>query len=102
MIPGISSKVSEVNVSLTTSMPQTSDVMRVTSTTSTTQFNTIVPAFGTQQACVLFLQNKSGNNITALTTGNIAGTGSYTILPQRMAVMIWSNLEQKWSVCQDT
>jgi hypothetical protein len=102
MIPGIVSKLSEVNVSLTTSMQQSSDIMRVTSTTSTTQFNTIIPAFGTQQACVLFVQNKSGASITALTTGNIAGSGSFTILSNRMAVFVWSAVEGAWSVCQDT
>ncbi|HYV51993.1 MAG TPA: hypothetical protein VE971_01755 [Candidatus Eisenbacteria bacterium] len=102
MIPGIASKVSEVNVSLTTTLQQTSDVMRVTSTTSTTQFNTIIPAFGNLQAVVLFLENKSGNSITALTTGNIAGAGSFTILSNRMAVLVFSALEGKWSICQDT
>lgn len=101
MFPGITTKVSESNIALATTVVQKTDVLRVTDTTTTTQVATITPAFGGFSG-VCFLQNKSGASLTLTTAGNIAGTGSITVLNQRMAVLVFSKLESKWSVCQDT
>jgi hypothetical protein len=101
MIPGTVSKLSETNVAAAATIFAKSDTVRVTDTTSTTQLTTILPANGGfGQVC--FLQNKSGASITLVTTGNIAGTGTITVLNQRMAVLVFSKLEGKWSVAQDT
>jgi hypothetical protein len=101
MIPGLTTKVSEVNLALAATISAKADLLRVTDTTSTTQVATILTATGGfSQVC--FLQNKSGASITLLTTGNIAGTGSITVLNQRMAVLVFSKLEGKWSVANDT
>lgn len=102
MLDGLVSKVSEAVVALTTTIQQTADIMRVTSTASTTQFATLIPAFGNFQGSVCFFQNKSGGSIVALTTGNIAGSGSITILNLRQAVFVFSVIEGKWYVTQDT
>lgn len=101
MIPGLTTKVSEANVAAATTVIAKSDVIRVTDTTTTTQIATITPAFGGFSG-VCFVQNKSGASLTLTTAGNIAGTGSITVLNQRMAVLIFSKLEGKWSVANDT
>lgn len=101
MIPGLTTKLSETSVAAAASIFAKSDIVRITDTTNTTQLTTIVPgAAGFSQICLL--QNKSGASITLVTTGNIAGTGTITVLNQRMAVLAFSKLEQKWTVCQDT
>jgi len=101
MIPGLTTRLSESNISLATTINPVTDVARVTSTATTTQVATIVPAFE-GFAGILFLQNKSGASITLTTAGNIAGTGSITVLNQRMAVLVFSAVEGKWSVANDT
>lgn len=101
MIPGITSKLSEQNLAAATSIQQHTDIVRITDTTTTTQIATIIPAFAGFSG-VLFLQNKSGANMTLTTAGNIVGSGSITVLSTRMAVLVFSKLEAKWSVCQDT
>jgi hypothetical protein len=101
MIPGLTTKLSETNVAAAASIFAKSDIVRITDTTSTTQLTTIVPgAAGFSQ--VIFLQNKTAASITLLTTGNIVAVGSITVLSNRMAVLVFSKLEQKWSVCNDT
>lgn len=101
MLPGLTSKCSEANLAAATSIQQRSDIVRITDTTATTQIATIIPAFAGFSG-VLFLQNKSGASMTLTTAGNISGTGSITVLNQRMAVLIFSKLEGKWSVANDT
>lgn len=101
MLEGLTSKASEQNVAAATTIQQHTDVIRITDTTTTTQVATIIPAFsGFSGVC--YLQNKSGASMTLTTAGNIAGTGSITVLNQRMALLVFSKLEGKWSVCQDT
>jgi len=101
MIPGLTTKLSELNVAAAATIFAKADIIRVTDTTSTTQLTTIIPgAAGFSQ--IIALQNKSGASITMVTTGNIAGTGTITVLNQRMAILVFSKLEAKWSVCQDT
>jgi hypothetical protein len=101
MIPGITSKLSEQNLAAATTIQQRTDIIRITDTTTTTQIATIIPAFsGFSGVC--FLQNKSGANMTLTTAGNVVGAGSFTIISNRMAVLVFSKLEGKWSVCQDT
>ena len=101
MIPGFTSKLSEANVAASTTVRQRTDLMRITDTTTTTAIATIIPAFGGFSG-VLFLQNKSGASMTVTTAGNVVGSGTFTILDKRMAILVFSKLEGKWSVCQDT
>lgn len=101
MIPGTVSKLSETNVAAAASIFAKTDIVRVTDTTSTTVLTTILPANGGFSQ-LLFLQNKSGASITVVTTGNVSGTGTFTILDKRMAVLVYSKLEGKWSVANDT
>lgn len=101
MIPGLTSKLSEQNVAAATLVVQKSDLMRINDTTSTTQIATIIPAFAGFSG-VLFLQNKSGAALTLTTAGNIVGAGSFSVINNRMAILVFSKLEGKWSVCQDT
>ena len=101
MLPGLTTRVSEEAISLTTSITPKSDLVRVTSTATTTACATIVPAYQGFSG-VLFLANKSGASITLTTAGNIAGTGTITVLNQRMAVLVFSAVEGKWSVANDT
>jgi len=98
MIPGLTSKASEQNVAAATLIQQHTDIMRVTDTTSTTAIATIIPGFAGFSG-VLFLQNKSGAAMTLTTAGNVAGAGSFTINNQEMAILVFSKLEGKWSVC---
>jgi hypothetical protein len=101
MIPGLTTKLSESNIAAAASVFAKSDIVRVTDTTSTTVLTTIVPgAAGFSQ--VIFLQNKSGANITLVTTGNVTGAGTFTFANQEMAVLVFSKIEQKWSVCNRT
>ncbi len=70
MMGGLTSKVSEEVIALTTSIQPKSDVVRVTDTTSTTVLATIVPPFGGFSGITVIV-NQSGNSITTDTTGNI-------------------------------
>lgn len=101
MIPGTVSKLSEQNISLATSITVKSDIVRVTSTATTTVVATIIPSGG-GFSTVLFLVNDSGASMTAVTTGNIYGTGTITVLDKRMAVLVFSKLLGKWLVANDT
>lgn len=101
MIPGTISKLSEQNLAAAATIRPKTDIVRITDTASTTVLVTIIPPFGGFSG-VIFLQNKSGASITATTAGNIAGTGTFTILNQRMATLVYSKAEGKWSVSQDT
>jgi len=101
MIPGLTTKLSETNVAAAASIFAKSDVVRVTDTTSTTVLTTIVPG-GAGFSQVIFLQNKTAAAITIVTTGNVSGQGTFTIAINRMAVLVFSKLEAKWSVCNDT
>ena len=101
MFPGLTTRLSEGNISLTTTIAPVTDVVRVTSTTTTTIVATIVPPFGGFSG-IIFLQNKSGASMGMVTTGNISGTAPITVLNQRMAILVFSKLENKWSVTNDT
>ncbi len=70
MMGGLTSKVSEEVIALTTSIQPKSDVVRVTDTTSTTVLATIVPPFGGFSGITVIV-NQSGNTITTVTNGNI-------------------------------
>lgn len=97
MFPGLTTKVSEMNVAAAATIIQKADVLRVTDTTSTTQISTITPGAG-GFSVVCFLQNKSGAAITIATNGNVTGGATFTINSNEMAVLIFSKLEGKWSI----
>jgi hypothetical protein len=101
MIPGLTTKLSEVNVAAAASFDAKADILRVTDTATTTVVTTIVPRTGGFSQ-VIFLQNKSGASMTVVTTGNVSGTGTITLLNQRMMILVFSKVEGKWSMCNDT
>lgn len=101
MIPGIVSRLSESVVACATTIAPTTDVIVITSTTSTTVLNTITPPLGTSPFDnLLVIVNNSGNAITAVTTGNIATTCS--IPSGNMASFIYSTSLGKWYMDKTT
>lgn len=97
MIPGLTTKLSEVNVAAATTLQAVADILRITDTATTTVLNTIIPRTGGFSQ-IIFVQNKSGASITAVTTGNISGGGTFTINSLEMACLVFSKIEGKWSV----
>ena len=70
MIPGMVTKASEENIALTTTIAPKADIIHVTDTTTTTVLATITPPFGGSSG-ICIIVNRSGANITTVTTGNI-------------------------------
>lgn len=94
MIPGTVSKLSIQEVSLTNSLPVTTDVIVVSSTTSTTVLTTLRVKHGANASAMVILVNVSGANMTTLTTGNIAtavtiGQNVATLLAYRPSTSKW-------------
>lgn len=87
MFPGLTSKLSEENIALATTIAPASDVVHVTSTASTTAVATIYPPYGGFSG-LLFVHNSSGNNITTVTTGNILT--AVTIGDNALVVFVYS------------
>ena len=96
MFPGLTTKISEIAVSLTNTIHATADLIRVTDTTSTTVLTTLVPHFGGGFSGVCFLQNASGQDITTLTTGNILT--AVTIANNALITMVYSKAADKFIV----
>ena len=94
MFPGLTTKLSEESIALSTTIAPKSDLVHVTNTTSTTVASTITPAFGGGQSGIMVLVNRSGNNITTVTTGNIAT--AVTIGQNVAVVMVYSKSQSKW------
>lgn len=95
MFPGLTTRLSSEAISLATTINPKSDIVRVTSTTTTTVLATITPSFGGQSG-ILFLVNASGNNITTVTTGNIIVART---IPVNMPIpMIYSHIANTWYV----
>lgn len=93
MIPGIVSKLSESNISLLPTISATTDVLHVTSTTSTTVASTILPKTGGFSQFLVII-NRSGANMTTVTAGNIAT--AITIGQNIATLMIYSKSQGKW------
>jgi len=93
MFPGLTTKVSEQNIALATTIIPLSDVIHVTDTTSTTVASTIVPPYGGFSGIMIII-NRSGANITTVTTGNIAT--AVTIGQNLSTVFIYSFAQAKW------
>ena len=93
MIPGIVSKMSEANIALAGTIKPTTDMVHVTDTTSTTVVTTISPVVGGFSQ-FLVLVNRSGADITTLTTGNIAT--AVTIGQNVSTLLIYSKSQGKW------
>ena len=96
MIPGITTKISETIVALSTTIDAKTDLLRVTSTTVTTVLATINPNFGGGFSGVVFLLNDSGNPIRVVTTGNIEVGSDRTIPDNFVNVLVFSKLSGKW------
>lgn len=95
MIPGTTTKISEELIALTTTISPKSDLVHVTSTTSTTVLVKIMPPYGGLPG-IMVIVNRSGNNITTLTTGNIAT--AITIGQNVATVLCYSALTNKYYV----
>jgi len=100
MIPGSVSKLSELSISLTNSVLQRSDIIRVSSTATTTVLVTLLPAFGPNFPVIAFIVNSSGAAITTTTAGNIATTCS--IPNGNMATFVFSKASGKWHMDKTT
>jgi len=99
MIPGITTRISEAVVALTTTISPEADLIRVTDTTSTTVMTTVIPHFAGQSG-VMIVVNQSGANITTVTTGNIL---TATTIGQNIGVLFtFSKLTSKWIVGSTT
>lgn len=94
MIPGSVSKLSEVSVVLTNTVIQRSDILRISSTATTTVLVTLTPAFGVNFPVFCCIVNSSGGAVTATTAGNIATTVS--IPNGNMCVLVFSKASGKW------
>jgi hypothetical protein len=93
MIPGITTKISEGNIALATTIFPKSDLVLVTDTTSTTVVETIQPPYaGFSGICIIV--NRSGANITTVTTGNIQT--AKTLGADVAIVMVYSKVNNKW------
>jgi hypothetical protein len=99
MLPGLTSKVSEVLVSLATSISAQADVIIVNSTATTTVLATILPPFGGFGG-VQFLINRSGADLTTVTTGNILT--ARTIPVDVPVTLVFSKNLQKYVVGSTT
>lgn len=99
MIPGFVSKLTEAVISLTNTISQKTDCIRVSSTATTTVLVTINPPFQNVNA-ILYLVNSSGAAITATTAGNIATVVS---IPNGcMATLVYSKSSLKYHVDKTT
>lgn len=95
MFPGLTTRVSESDIALAASIKPLSDVIIVTDTTSTTAVATIIPPYAGFSG-VMIVVNRSGNNITTVTTGNIA---TATTIGQNVATLLtYVKSIDKWIV----
>lgn len=94
MFPGLTTKISEEALALTTVINPTKDLVHVTSTASTTVVATINPHFGGGFSGIMVLVNRSGGNITTVTTGNILT--AVTVGQNIATVFVFSKLVGKW------
>jgi hypothetical protein len=95
MIPGLITKISEQAISLATTISPTADLVHVTSTATTTVLTTIIPPF-TGSPGIMVIVNRSGANMTTLTTGNIAT--AVTIGANVAIILVYSVLTGKYYV----
>lgn len=93
MIPGLTTKISEELISLTSTISPTSDLVHINSTVTTTVLLTIKPPFGGFSG-IMVLVNRSGANMTTLTTGNIIT--AVTLGVNVALVLVYSKLTDKW------
>jgi hypothetical protein len=95
MIPGLVSRSSEKSLALVDNFEANVDLIRISSTATTTQFASIMPKSGTlgQMLC---LSNESGATINALTTGNILAASSLSLPASKMTILIYSKGLTKW------
>lgn len=93
MFPGLTTRLSEESIALATTIKPKADAIIVTDTTSTTAVATIMPAFAGFSG-ILILVNRSGNNITTVTTGNIAT--AVTVGQNVATVFVYSKSVDKW------
>lgn len=99
MIPGTVSKLSESIISLANTITPKTEVVRVSSTATTTVVVTINPVFP-QNNQFMILVNSSGGTITGTTAGNIATTVS---IPNGcMCSFVYSKSSGKWHADKTT
>lgn len=96
MFPGLTTKLSEQIIALTTNLKPTADILSITDTTSTTVMTTMVPNFGGGFSGIHIVINRSGANITTVTTGNIAT--AITIGQNVAVIMVFSKALNKFVV----
>jgi hypothetical protein len=93
MFPGLTTRISSELIALATTIAPRADVVHITDTTTTTVVATITPQFGGQSGMMIVV-NRSGNNITTVTTGNIAT--AVTIGQNVATLLVFSKLTGKY------
>lgn len=96
MIPGLTTKLSEETIAAATVIYPKADLLHITDTTVTTVLSKITPAFGGGFSGIHVLVNRSGNNITTTTDGNIAT--AVTIGQNVAVVLVYSKLTNDFYV----
>ena len=96
MFPGLTTKLSEEIIALSTTITPKSDLVRVTNTAVTTVLATIQPAFGGGFSGIIFLVNDSGAAMNLSTVGNIEVGSTRTIPDNFVNVLVFSKLSGKW------
>lgn len=94
MFPGLTTKISEETGALSTVTTIKKDLFHVTSTVDATAVATIQDQFGGGFSGMMIMVNRSGNNITTVTTGNIAK--AVTIPTNQSCLFAYSKLTSKW------
>jgi hypothetical protein len=93
MFPGLTTRLSESLIAAATTISPMTDIIHVTDTTSTTVVTTIIPPYAGFSG-ILVLINRSGGNVTTLTTGNIAT--AVTLGQNVSIVLVYSMIQNKW------
>lgn len=96
MFPGLTTKLSETVIALSTTISPKADLVRVTDTTVTTVLATITPSFGGGFSGIIILVNDSGATMNLVSTGNIEMSALRTIPDNFIVPLVFSKLTGKW------
>lgn len=91
MIPGLTTKLSEQSVASAATVDVTTDILKVTGTTS---IATLTPHFGGGFSGLVVIWPTDGN-VATLTTGNIAV--AVTMPQNRATLLVYSKLSGTWA-----
>ena len=96
MFPGRITRATEELIAASTTIAPKTDIIHVTDTTATTAIATIQPPFFGVASGVMFIVNRSGANISTITTGNIQT--AVTIGQNVTVVAVYSQILGKYVI----